>query len=157
MVRLLTLGLVVSMSVSAYLLLGPSVLAALAFSATFLVLLLAYNYALVRRRGTLPSHSGLLCLLPARVRSLLLERSLLDIFRDLVYFPYVTRIIATFVSIATMKPHPATVPEMLKALPKEVGEVAMRKGLLSLAPAILEELVLPEEGRALLPIHYGRS
>ena len=69
----------------------------------------------------LSQHQGLMTILPIKIRSLLLERSLLDLFQDIVYFPYVTRIIATFFSIATMKPHPETVPDILKGLPKEVG------------------------------------
>lgn len=55
-----------------------------------------------------------------KMRALLLERSLLDIFRDAVYFPYITKIIATFASIATYKPHPDRVPELIRHLPKEV-------------------------------------
>lgn len=41
-----------------------------------------------------------------RARTVLLERSILDIFRDLVYFPYVTRVIGAYLRIAATKPHP---------------------------------------------------
>ena len=55
------------------------------------------------------------------MRAILLERSVLDIFRDLVYFPYVTKIIAIFLQIATLKPNPDQVPDIIKSLPKEVS------------------------------------
>ena len=86
----------------------------------------------------------------------MLERSLLDIFRDIVYFPYVTTIIATFVRIATYKPHPAQVPEIVRVLPKEVVDVATRKGLLSLTPSALEQILLPIDKRE-LPKDYGMN
>jgi hypothetical protein len=91
------------------------------------------------------------------VRTILLERSLLDIFRDLVYFPYVTRIIGFFVTVATVKPDPGMLPELLKELPKEVADVSNRKGLLSLTPAAVEELILPLNGRDMLPVNYGQT
>lgn len=78
---------------------------------------------------------GIISFLSPRLRMILLERSVLDIFRDLVYFPYITRIIGTFLQIATMKPHPEQVPDIVKTLPKEVSEISNRKGLLSLTPS----------------------
>lgn len=90
------------------------------------------------------------------MRAILLERSLLDIFRDLVYFPYITKIIGFFLSIATLKPNPEELPSLMKNLPKEVAEISTRKGLLSLTPARVEELVLPANGREFLPNHYGK-
>ena len=69
-----------------------------------------------------------------KFKKILLERSLLDIFRDIIYFPYVTTIIATFIRIAVYKPHPEQVPQFVRMLPKEVLETASQKGLLSLTP-----------------------
>ena len=49
-------------------------------------------------------------MLSPRMRTLLLERSLMDIFRDLVYFPYITKVIGTFFRIAIKKPDPTQIP-----------------------------------------------
>ena len=57
---------------------------------------------------------GIIGKLSPRLRAILLERSLLDIFRDIVYFPVIVKIIAKFISIATLKPHPEDVPDLLK-------------------------------------------
>jgi hypothetical protein len=78
-----------------------------------------------------------------KLRKILLERSILDIFRDIIYFPYLTKIIGTFLTIATYKPHPNAVPELIGNLPPEVGKFSSKKGLLSLAPSALEALILP--------------
>jgi quinol monooxygenase YgiN len=86
----------------------------------------------------------------------LLERSILDLFRDLVYFPYVTKIISAYIRIAATKPHPQQLQEVIKELPTEVVEASNRKGLLSLAPSFVEELVLPMQNREILPENYGR-
>lgn len=92
-----------------------------------------------------------------RARTVLLERSILDIFRDLVYFPYVTKVIGAYLRIAATKPHPEQLQEVIKELPKEVMEASNKKGLLSLAPAFVEELVLPSQhSREILPAGYGR-
>lgn len=85
----------------------------------------------------------------------MLERSILDIFRDMVYFPYVTKIIGVFLRIAAAKPDPQEVPNLFKELPKEVSEAVNSKGLLSLAPAAVENLILPQIGRELVPRQYG--
>lgn len=71
------------------------------------------------------------------MRSVLLERSILDIFRDIVYFPYITKIIGAYLHVAATKPHPDDLETALKELPKEVAEASNRKGLLSLAPSAL--------------------
>ena len=49
---------------------------------------------------------GIIALCSEKVRTILLERSILDIFRDLVYFPYVTKVISAYLKIAATKPHP---------------------------------------------------
>jgi len=90
-----------------------------------------------------PRKLGIISKCSPKLRALLLERSLLDIFRDLVYFPYITKIVGFFLSIAVLKPSPEMLPEMLKDLPKEVSDIANKKGLLSLTPEAVEKLVLP--------------
>ena len=39
-------------------------------------------------------------------RKILLERSIMDIYRDIIYFPTITRIIGAFIHGAVAKPHP---------------------------------------------------
>jgi hypothetical protein len=51
-------------------------------------------------------HSGIISLMSDKARTVLLQRSFLDIFRDLVYFPYITKVIAAYLKIAATKPHP---------------------------------------------------
>lgn len=94
-------------------------------------------------------------MLGSKARSLLLERSLLDVFRDLVYFPYVTKVLGAYIHIAAAKPSPEQVQEVFKDLPREVSELSNRKGLLSLAPSFIEEVVLPSQNREILPASYG--
>ncbi len=94
-------------------------------------------------------------MLGSRARSLLLERSFLDVFRDLVYFPYVTKILGAYIKIAAAKPNPEQVQEVFKDLPKEIADLSNKKGLLSLAPSFIEEVVLPSQNREIIPANYG--
>ena len=41
-----------------------------------------------------------------KTRKILLERSIMDIYRDLVYFPTITKIIGAFIRGAVTKPDP---------------------------------------------------
>lgn len=47
---------------------------------------------------------GLLRFLPARIQTILLERSILDIFSDMVYFPIVAKTIGAFIRTIIVKP-----------------------------------------------------
>lgn len=71
-----------------------------------LLLLLSRRWKRIRQKGKLFHTLGLIALCSAKLRSLLLERSILDIFRDVVYFPYITKIISAYLRIAATKPHP---------------------------------------------------
>lgn len=55
---------------------------------------------------TMMSCVGLISLCSPKMRSILLERSILDIFRDIVYFPYITKIIGAYLRVAATKPNP---------------------------------------------------
>ena len=76
-------------------------------------------------------------------------------WKDIVYFPYVTRIIGAYLKVAVGKPDPERVSEIFHELPREIGAVSNTKGILSLAPSAVENLVLPEQGRDMLSAQYG--
>jgi hypothetical protein len=41
-----------------------------------------------------------------KIQEVLLKRSIFDLYRDQVYYPYITKIISTFIKGAIAKPHP---------------------------------------------------
>lgn len=51
-------------------------------------------------------NAGLISLCTPQLREVLLKRSIFDIYRDQVYYPYFTKIIEAFVKGAISKPHP---------------------------------------------------
>jgi len=63
-----------------------------------------------------------------------LKRSLYDIYRDQVYYPYVTKIAGTFIRGAISKPDPEKLDEMISELPEEIKNAIYTKGVLKLAP-----------------------
>jgi hypothetical protein len=91
----------------AFLLLGVQVLFVGLGVAALATLLISRRWAKIRERGTLYHNQGLITLCSGKLRSILLERSILDIFRDIVYFPYITKIVSAYLRIAATKPHPS--------------------------------------------------
>ena len=69
-----------------------------------------------------------------KTKNTLLNRSIFDIYRDLIYFPYVTRIIGAFIKGAVSKPPPEELPRLFESLPQNVQDAIHTKGLLHLAP-----------------------
>lgn len=45
-----------------------------------------------------------------KMQKTLLNRSIFDIYRDLVYYPIITKVIGAFVKGAVTKPHPEQLP-----------------------------------------------
>ena len=60
---------------------------------------------------------GIITQLSPAKKQLLTEKSILDVYRDLVYFPKVTKIIGAFVRGAISKPHPDKLHEEFDELP----------------------------------------
>lgn len=49
---------------------------------------------------------GIINTFSPKLKDLLLRRSIYDIYRDQVYYPYFTKIIGVFIKGAISKPHP---------------------------------------------------
>lgn len=104
------------------------------------------------------------------MRDALLNRSLFDIYRDLVYFPYATKIIGAFVKGAIQKPPPDQIHELFSELPDSVNDFINTKGILHLAPEKVEKLFLekaqysdkelmnlqPQPPQPLVPKNFGQ-
>jgi len=56
--------------------------------------------------------AGLVNLMSPKLQNTLLNRSIFDIYRDLVYYPMITKIVGAFVKGAVSKPHPDQLPEL---------------------------------------------
>lgn len=105
-----------------------------------------------------------------KTRKALTEKSLLDIYRDLIYFPRITKIIGAFLKGAISKPPPEKIHDLFQDLPESVKKTINTKGLLHLAPSKVEQMFLevPENGQELsqqrinkeildsLPKNYGK-
>lgn len=56
--------------------------------------------------------AGLVNLMSPKLQTTLLHRSIFDIYRDLVYYPMITKIVGAFVKGAISKPHPDELPQL---------------------------------------------
>jgi hypothetical protein len=78
---------------------------------------------------------GILRKLSPRVRRILLEKSLLDVWSDIVYFPSISKIIGAFVRTVVVKPPPEKIHEEFEHLSPNFQRILKTKGLLHLAPS----------------------
>jgi hypothetical protein len=69
-----------------------------------------------------------------KIQEILLKRSIFDLYRDQVYYPYITKIISTFIKGVISKPHPEKLNELFDELPEDFRNVINTKGLLKLTP-----------------------
>lgn len=66
----------------------------------------------------------------------------MDIYRDLIYFPKVTKIIGAFLRGAITKPHPEQINEVFEEVDSGFVKAINTKGILHLAPSKLEKFIL---------------
>ena len=71
----------------------------------------------VKRKKYLSIHLGLIAQLSPERKKLLTEKSILDVYRDLVYFPKAIKIAGAFLKGAIAKPHPDDIHEVFDELP----------------------------------------
>jgi hypothetical protein len=80
-----------------------------------------------------------------RLRDILLNRSIFDLYRDQVYYPLTTKILALFIKGAVAKPHPEELEAMFDDLPENVKNTIFTKGLLKLAPSAIEKTIIEKD------------
>jgi hypothetical protein len=68
--------------------------------------ILYFKWKALREAGIWFCDLGIINLVSPKLREILLKRSIYDIYRDQVYYPYITRIAGTFIRGAVSKPHP---------------------------------------------------
>ena len=78
---------------------------------------------------------GIINMLPQRIRTLLLEKSIIDIYSNIVYIPYISKILGAFVHAFMVKPKPEDLRSSFKDLDEDIQDKIATKGLLSLAPS----------------------
>lgn len=87
-----------------------------------------------------------------KMQKTLLNRSIFDIYRDLVYYPIITKVIGAFVKGAVTKPHPEQLPQLFEDLPEGVKKAIFTKGILHLAPEKIEKIIIQKDETAFLEL-----
>jgi hypothetical protein len=77
---------------------------------------------------------GFASYLSPKLKKILYELSIYDIYSDILYFPKLQKIISAFIGPLINKPHPDDLPESFINLNSNLQKTITKKGILNHAP-----------------------
>lgn len=110
------------------------VLIAIVLLGAFIGIIGKLKWTELRQKGNVSDNLGIVNCFPPKIRAVLLSKSILDIYCDLVYFPLISLIIKAFAKPLITHPTPDKIFSSFSDLPPHIRDAIATKGILHLAP-----------------------